>query len=110
MHLLDLAEAEIAGKPLWNYGMHPKPMVKRAQNAEKASIIRGSEALVEYDSENHEYFAIDTSRKKGGGDMFLEKDLIDFVGGLQEKVAKCVPRVFMRLKSTSGGVDEIPGC
>ena len=102
VHLLELAEEELAGNCLWNYGQHPNIPDKEGPNLKKARI-GGSKILVYYDDQSDEYLAADTSRSKSKKAMTLEKALIDFVADLQLKVSQYLPSVPIRTEYSRDG-------
>ena len=102
MQLLELAEQELQGKYLWNYGNQPKTVAKEKPFIEKEPI-GGSKYLVYYDDESEQYLAADTSRSKRGKKIIMEKGLIDFVGGLQEKVSQHICAVPIRTEHARKG-------
>ena len=53
--------------------------------------------------ESEQYLVANTSRSKKGEKVTLEKCLIDFVGGLQEKVAEYISTVPIRTEHTREG-------
>ena len=102
VHLLELAEAELAGKCVWNYGHQPK-FAEKADGSTRDVPIGGTKILVYFDAELEQYLAADTSRSRRGKDIILEKDLLDFVGGLQEEVADYISSVPIRTEHVRKG-------
>ena len=65
VHLLEMAEQELEGRNLWDYGQHATISGKIGPNVQQTQI-RGAEIIVYYDAEVKAYVAADTARKKGG--------------------------------------------
>ena len=103
VHLLELAELEMAGRPLWNYGLHP-PDRKEISHQPRPPVLGGSKIQPFWDQGTRRFRAAETSRSKRGTPIKLEKDLVDFVGNLQRKLAKHgVENVTMRTEHARDG-------
>ena len=88
-----MANQEFEGRPLWNYGHHDQAPGELAQNPAQNIPICGAKILVYFDDELQEYSAADTSRRKRKKVGILENGLMNFVGGLKEKVAQHIKEV-----------------
>ena len=65
VHLLELAEAELAGKCVWNYGQQPE-FAEKQEGSTREVPIGGAKILVYFDADVEQYLAADTSRSRQG--------------------------------------------
>lgn len=93
--LLDLAMEEIRGKPLWKYGCHTEDMLQPPPNHEEPYL--GGPSYVPYFDPSYKYNRfLCTSRSTPDGDTCFERQLVNFVHGLQEVVRSWIPQLAMR--------------
>ena len=95
VHLLDMAKAELEGKFIGDY--LDKTRNPPAQNTEKEeTTVGGSEYHFFFDNERQKYCACTTKKMDKKHEIAIEKDLIDFMGGLNLAVSHHVSSVTMQ--------------
>ena len=95
VHLLDMAKAELEGKFIGDY--LDKGRIPPAQNKEsEETTVGGSEYHFFFDTERQKYCACTTKKMDKKHEIAIEKDLIDFMGGLNLAVSHHVSSVTMQ--------------
>ena len=102
LHVLELAEQEMLGNALWNYGEDPTDEGAKEKDSDKTEL-GGDRIMFFFDANENKNKAISTIRGKGKVEVKLEQDLVDYVFNLKEAVKEHFPNLEMRTLYTRQG-------
>jgi hypothetical protein len=96
LHLLDMANLELEGRPLFNYGYHNAKAGPKNPPPPENVAIGGSELTVIMDPISQQLSVITSDRNEDDGDGKVETGLVTFVNDLQIAVKGYLPSVPLR--------------
>jgi len=102
VYLLDMAKAELEGKLISNY-LHEKPLQPITNTDAPKTSVGGSEYYFFYSEDTQQYAACTTKKLTTTHTISLERDLSEFMGGLQAATSGNINRVSLRTCYTRHG-------
>ena len=95
VQLVEMAEQEMLGNASYNYGKIPFRTGSTETTETPNVAVGGVEYIVKWDENREEFFALQ-SHISNGRPTLLEKDLVDFIGNLQNSVRDYLSHVTLR--------------
>ena len=95
VQLVEMAEQEMLGNASYNYGKIPFRTGSTETTETPNVAVGGVEYIVKWDENREEFFALQ-SHISNGRPTLLEKDLVDFIGNLQNSVHDYLSHMTLR--------------
>ncbi len=102
IHLLEMALAEIEGRPLWEYYENTYKYAKNTPNPEKPHLA-GSKIHLDYDYNTNKNLVYVLERGKNKY-LIMEQQFVDFVDGLKRIVGNNIPGFCVRTEHKRNNV------